>query len=119
MAILERLAEDRALLVHMPLSLRQRLLVAAGRVVAPTDQEERRLQRAFRRKERQEKRERDHASINATGLRVSRKQPATPLLAAPAASQDNPAPSTSTRALKRFIGGEPMKLATNRLAGRL
>lgn len=82
LSVLERLAEDRSLLVEVPTEVRQRLMTAAGRVVNPSDKQERMLHRAFRRKERKETRERDHANINSVELRERRTTITATLLAA-------------------------------------
>jgi len=67
--ILERVAAEPELLVHLPEAERRRLLEAAGRAARPTKDERRRRAKGFRRKDADESRARDHAVLDAAELR--------------------------------------------------
>jgi NAD(P)-dependent dehydrogenase (short-subunit alcohol dehydrogenase family) len=73
--VLETAAEDRGVLAELPIELRRRLLVAAGRVSKPSRAEQRDLAKTFRRKERTERRASDAAALDATGIRALRREP--------------------------------------------
>jgi NAD(P)-dependent dehydrogenase (short-subunit alcohol dehydrogenase family) len=84
--LLDSLIEDRALLVSVPEDVRQRFLMAAGRVSRPVRGEARKLAKAFRKKERNDVRADDEAVLDATEIRTLRRAPIfpTPALASPA-----------------------------------
>jgi NAD(P)-dependent dehydrogenase (short-subunit alcohol dehydrogenase family) len=72
-ALLERIVENRGLLVAAPEPLRRRFLIAAGRVSRPTADEARKLHRAFRRVKRDQKRQKREALLESTGIREKRR----------------------------------------------
>ena len=74
-AVLEAVARDRGALAHVPLGDRLRLLEAAGRVSLPNRAEQRKLAKAFRRKEAQEIKAADQALLDETGIRALRRAP--------------------------------------------
>jgi NAD(P)-dependent dehydrogenase (short-subunit alcohol dehydrogenase family) len=84
---LERLAADPDGLVALAPPLRRRLVEAAGRLSRPDRQEQRRRQRAFRRRDREEKRAHDDRLVATTEMRTALRQPVfvAPRLALPAA----------------------------------
>jgi NAD(P)-dependent dehydrogenase (short-subunit alcohol dehydrogenase family) len=67
--VLERLAAEPDLLVRLPEEERRRLLEAAGRAARPDKDERRKRARAFRRKDLEASRDRDHAILGAAELR--------------------------------------------------
>ncbi len=74
--VLEAIAGDRGALAHVePRDVRLRLLEAAGRVSLPNRAEQRKLAKAFRRKQAGEVRAADEALLDATGIRALRRAP--------------------------------------------
>ena len=71
--VLEAFVEDRGRLAKLPLELRQPLLTAAGRVSRPERDEKRRMNKAFRRNEREADREADRVALESSALREQRK----------------------------------------------
>jgi NAD(P)-dependent dehydrogenase (short-subunit alcohol dehydrogenase family) len=96
--VLEAIAADRGALAHVDRDARLRLLEAAGRVSLPNRAEQRKLAKAFRRKEHREIRAADASLLDATGIRSARSAPvfATPdplaLPAAPSADRAESGP---------------------------
>ena len=76
--LLEALADDRGRLADLPAELHRRLLIAAGRITHPQRAEQRRLAKAFRRKDRNAKRAADEAARASTGIRRLRQVPVFP-----------------------------------------
>jgi len=74
-ALLEAIVEDRALLAPIEPELRQRLLVAAGRVSKPDKESRRQLDRAQRRQKKVAQRESDRALLAQAGIRKLRDNP--------------------------------------------
>lgn len=73
--LLEAIVEDRGLLADVEPELRQRLLIAAGRVSKPTGKERRALKQARQRKERALHREADRALLDQAAIRKLRENP--------------------------------------------
>ena len=74
--VLEAIAGDRGALAHVePRDVRLRLLEAAGRVSLPNRAEQRKLAKAFRRKQADEIKGADEALLDATGIRALRRAP--------------------------------------------
>ncbi len=73
--LLERLVESRGGLAEVPQQLRMRLLMAAGQLSRPTRAERRTLAKAFRRNERNARKEADETRLAATGIRTLRREP--------------------------------------------
>lgn len=73
--LLEAIVEDRGLLADVDPDLRQRLLIAAGRVSKPTGKERRALKQARQRKEKVEQRDADRALLDRAGIRQLRENP--------------------------------------------
>ncbi len=73
--LLEEIHEDRSLLVDVDKPLRNRLLIAAGRVSRPGKRERKALARARRKKDKQEQREEDEALMDQSGIRKLRESP--------------------------------------------
>jgi len=73
--VLEVIAEDRGALSHLDRPARLRLLEAAGRVSLPDRAAQRRLAKAFRRKERIAEKTADETLLDATGIRAGRRAP--------------------------------------------
>ncbi|MFI0606587.1 MAG: SDR family oxidoreductase [Anaerolineae bacterium] len=73
--LLEAIDADRGLLADVPYDLMQRLLVAAGRAIRPSDEARRSLSKARRRMERDYRRARDEALLSQTGIRQARAEP--------------------------------------------
>ena len=73
-AVLEEVAEDYERLAVLPFETRQRLLMAAGRVARPGPWEKRALTAAARQRREAQKRKRDQALLDQTGIRQSRRQ---------------------------------------------
>src|SRR5262245_22009158 len=71
--MLEACVADRALLSAMDGATRVRLLMAAGRISRPTRDESRRMERAFRKKERKEVVAHDREATAATEIRTARR----------------------------------------------
>jgi NAD(P)-dependent dehydrogenase (short-subunit alcohol dehydrogenase family) len=70
---LEAIVEDRGLLAELPLDVRKRLLVAAGRASRPETHQERRLARAFRRQKRERLEAADRRTRSRAGIRAARE----------------------------------------------
>ena len=73
--LLESIVDDRGLLAHLDEDLRQRLLMAAGRVARPSKDDRRRLARARRKKQRKEAVAQDTQLLDQTGIRRGRANP--------------------------------------------
>jgi NAD(P)-dependent dehydrogenase (short-subunit alcohol dehydrogenase family) len=73
--LLESLVADRGRLAALDGETRRRLLVAAGRLARPSPEDRRRLARAFRRKDRLERRAADERVLSETGIRMLRSAP--------------------------------------------
>jgi NAD(P)-dependent dehydrogenase (short-subunit alcohol dehydrogenase family) len=71
--VLKTIAGDRGALAHVDRETRLELLEAAGRVSLPNRAEQRKLAKAFRRKERDEERTEDEALLDGTGIRTGRR----------------------------------------------
>jgi NAD(P)-dependent dehydrogenase (short-subunit alcohol dehydrogenase family) len=101
--VLEAIAADRGALAGVDRDTRLRLLEAAGRVSLPNRAEQRKLAKAFRRREQAEQKSADAALLDATGIRALRRAPVfvTPA-ALPAADSAPPAepPPEPARELK-------------------
>lgn len=93
-ALLEELVADRGGLAELTEPLRRRLLTAAGQVSRPERGARRKLAKAFRRKEKLERRAKDEAILDETGIRALRAAQifATPALA-PGAPRVGEAPA--------------------------
>ena len=76
--LLESLVADRGPLSVLDEPLRRRFLEAAGRVSRPDRESARKLAKAFRRAERDERRDADEARLTATGIRTLRRAPVFP-----------------------------------------
>ena len=76
--LLESLVADRGPLSVLDEPLRRRFLEAAGRVSRPDREAARKLAKAFRRAERDERRGADEALLTATGIRTLRRAPVFP-----------------------------------------
>jgi len=74
-ALLESIVEDRGVLAHVDDDLRQRLLMAAGRVARPDKTDRRKLARARRKKQRKEQVDQDTQLLDLTGIRKGRANP--------------------------------------------
>ena len=72
--LLEALVADRGPLSVLDEPLRRRFLEAAGRVSRPDREAARKLAKAFRRAERDERRGADEAILGATGIRTLRRE---------------------------------------------
>ncbi|MFM2152340.1 MAG: hypothetical protein RL199_775 [Pseudomonadota bacterium] len=70
---LEKLADEREHLTGLPVELRRRLLIAAGRLSRPDRDGMVRMAKAFRRQERAEAKAQDKALLETSGLRTQRK----------------------------------------------
>jgi NAD(P)-dependent dehydrogenase (short-subunit alcohol dehydrogenase family) len=94
-AVLEAIARDRGALAHVDREARLRLLEAAGRVSLPNRAEQRKLAKAFRRKDQRAVEAEDVAKLDATGIRSLRRAPvfATPTPALPPLASAAEAPS--------------------------
>jgi NAD(P)-dependent dehydrogenase (short-subunit alcohol dehydrogenase family) len=73
--VLEALARDRAELLGIEAEQRHRLLMAAGRVSRPERDEQRRLLRAARRKDKREVRAQDESLLARAQIRLKRQEP--------------------------------------------
>jgi NAD(P)-dependent dehydrogenase (short-subunit alcohol dehydrogenase family) len=73
--VLEGIARDRALLAELSSEERTRLLQAAGEVYCPAPADRRRLVRATQHRHKAQRRERDQAVLNQSGIRVLRQKP--------------------------------------------
>ncbi len=74
-ALLERIIEDRGVLAGLDKEVRQRLLMAAGRVSKPDKTERRRLRKALDRVEKVQRRDEDRALLSQTKIRKLRENP--------------------------------------------
>jgi NAD(P)-dependent dehydrogenase (short-subunit alcohol dehydrogenase family) len=72
---LEEMVSDRGLLTLLDESMRTRLVRAAGSVSKPDRAALRKMAKAFRRKERDERRRVDEAVLESTGIRTLRRAP--------------------------------------------
>ena len=73
--MLEKVADDRALLSALPSEERTRLLQAAGKIHTPDLESRRRLVKAVARQRKTDKVQRDEARLNETGIRKLRQRP--------------------------------------------
>jgi NAD(P)-dependent dehydrogenase (short-subunit alcohol dehydrogenase family) len=73
--MLEKVADDRALLSALPSEERTRLLQAAGKIHTPDLEARRRLVKAVARQRKNDKVQRDEARLNETGIRKLRQRP--------------------------------------------
>ena len=73
--LIEKVAENRALLAELPTEDRTRLLQAAGKIHTPDLEARRRLVKAVARQRKTEKVQRDEARLNETGIRKLRQRP--------------------------------------------
>jgi NAD(P)-dependent dehydrogenase (short-subunit alcohol dehydrogenase family) len=73
--VLEIIDADRRELAHVDAELRNRLLVAAGRISRPDREAQRALSREALRKEKREVREADQAILSLAGIRQKRLEP--------------------------------------------
>ena len=73
--LIEKVAENRALLAGLPTEDRTRLLQAAGKIHTPDLEARRRLVKAVARQRKTEKVQRDEARLNETGIRKLRQRP--------------------------------------------
>jgi NAD(P)-dependent dehydrogenase (short-subunit alcohol dehydrogenase family) len=96
--ILEAVVRDRALLAEVPLTLRQALLIAAGRVSRPESYQEKRLVRALRRGRRRRDESEDRKTRAATGIRVAREAT---VFVAPSVALPGASPEAPVRELKK------------------
>src|SRR4051794_8461482 len=71
--LLERMVEDRSLLVGLSEEDRKALLIAAGRVSRPTNHQQKRMLRAFRRSKREKAESEDKVVRAATEIRAARQ----------------------------------------------
>jgi len=72
--LLERVVDDRRLLVPIEESVRQRMLMAAGRVSRPTKDEQRHFHRAYRRERKSARRLKQEVLLERTGIREKRRE---------------------------------------------
>jgi NAD(P)-dependent dehydrogenase (short-subunit alcohol dehydrogenase family) len=84
--VLEAIAEDRAVLAGVDEPTRRRLLIAAGRVSRPERADQRDLVKAFRRRERNDRRASDEATLASASIRALRELPAYPTPPAPSST---------------------------------
>lgn len=87
--LLEAIVADRSVLAELDPELRERLLMAAGRATHPQGADRSKLRKAFRKKERQEKKAADTALLDQTGIRRLRENP---LFLTPKHAADAPPP---------------------------
>ncbi|MFT7520788.1 MAG: NAD(P)-dependent dehydrogenase (short-subunit alcohol dehydrogenase family) [Kiritimatiellia bacterium] len=73
--LLESIAEDRGLLVPVDSELRQRLLIAAGRISRPDKFARRTFNRAARKRDKIDRRQADEALLDSSGIRTLRENP--------------------------------------------
>src|SRR5438552_1308972 len=73
--LLEAVALNRVLLARLSAEDRTRLVQAAGEVYCPEPAERRRLLKAAQHRQKARRRERDHAVLEASGIRKLRKKP--------------------------------------------
>jgi len=74
-ALLESIAEDRAVLAEVDPEIRKRLLMAAGQVARPSPRDRRQLAKAQRKRDRERARVANRALLDRTGIRVLRANP--------------------------------------------
>lgn len=74
-SMLEDIVSDRGLLTNLDESMRTRLIRAAGLVSKPDRAALRKMAKAFRRKDREERRSADEAVLESTGIRTLRRAP--------------------------------------------
>ncbi|MCC7537848.1 MAG: SDR family oxidoreductase [Deltaproteobacteria bacterium] len=104
-AALESFVDDRGRLGAVDPALRRRLLVAAGRLSRPERDEQRKLAKALRRKDKDTKRDADERILDATVIRALRRAdvfPTPPVLSASEGtpSVETPEPASSTAELR-------------------
>lgn len=87
--LLEAIVADRSVLAELDPELRERLLMAAGRATHPRGADRSKLRKAFRKKERHEKKAADTALLDQTGIRRLRENP---LFLTPKHASDSPPP---------------------------
>ena len=73
--LLERIAEDRALLAEVSKEDQRRLIHAAGEVWTPDTAQRRVLTKALAKKRKEQAREEEEAALNQTGIRTLRRKP--------------------------------------------
>ncbi len=73
--VLDTICEDRGELAYIDVELRNRLMTAAGRVSRPERDEQRRLSKEIRKKERRAVRDADQAILARAGIRRKRLEP--------------------------------------------
>ncbi len=88
MRVLEEIAADRAALVELDAATGRQLMILAGKVSRPQRDEQRRLKRAFRKRDRVEMRARDGALVARTVNRATRRSSAFVLPASTAAQTE-------------------------------
>ena len=95
-SLLERLANDRALLASVSLEERTRLLQAAGQIYCPDPTQRRRLLKEKRRAEKKDREHKAETVLKNTGIRALRRKPVftTPNVFPPAIAAGNPDPPT-------------------------
>ena len=71
--VLEAIAAARTALADIDVPMRERLLVAAGRVAQPSTAELRAMRKALRRRDRSQRAAHDSAILDATGIREGRR----------------------------------------------
>ena len=71
--VLEAVVSDRALLAQLPDEERVRLVMAAGRAIAPETEQKRRLVKGLRKARRRQIEARDRALLARTGIRAARE----------------------------------------------
>ncbi|MCK6550181.1 SDR family oxidoreductase [Myxococcota bacterium] len=81
--VLAAIADDRAHLAALPAETRRALIEAAGRVAKPEMGDKRRMAKALRKKDRDERRRADEALLESTGIRALRRAPIYPTPALP------------------------------------
>src|SRR6266498_5962466 len=88
--VLARVAEDRGALAGLDAATREALQRLAGEIARPDDRQRKKLRKALRRGERDERKSRDGALRKGTGIRRLRDAPsfATPLPELPPAGSD-------------------------------
>ncbi|MFO0692531.1 MAG: SDR family NAD(P)-dependent oxidoreductase [Polyangiales bacterium] len=101
LAYLEAVVEDRGLLADLDEATRQRFLMAAGRVSRPDRAAMRDLAKAFRKKEKEERKRHDAELLGETGIRRLRSLPVF----------ETPPPPTGTRTLPSEEAGPELREA--------
>jgi NAD(P)-dependent dehydrogenase (short-subunit alcohol dehydrogenase family) len=96
--LLQRIADDRALLASVPLAARQALLMAAGRASRPESFQEKRLVKALRKARRRRDEGADRQARAETGIRSARESA---VFVAPARTLPGPAETAPPRTLKK------------------